>query len=33
MSYDLEDFKRCVRRAIECYHNKTAYEKIRENAF
>ncbi len=33
MSYDSEDFKRCIRRAVECYHNKAAYEKIRENAF
>ena len=29
MSYDLEDFKRCIRRAIECYHNKSSYDKLR----
>jgi starch synthase len=32
LSYDLEDFKRCMRRAIECYKNPQAYEKLRENA-
>ncbi len=33
MSYDLEDFKKCMRRALECFKNKPAYEKLRENAF
>lgn len=32
MSYQLEDYKRCVKRALECYKNKSAYEKLRENA-
>jgi starch synthase len=29
MSYDHEDFKRCMRRALECYKNRPAYEKLR----
>jgi len=33
MSYDLEDFKKCMRRALECFKNKPAYDKLRENAF
>jgi glycogen synthase len=33
MSYDVEDFKRCMRRAIQCYKVKPAYEKLRYNAF
>jgi hypothetical protein len=33
MSYDVEDFKRCMRRAINCFKNKELYQKLRENAF
>lgn len=29
MSYEVEDFKRCMRRAISCYKNKEAYSKLR----
>jgi starch synthase len=32
MSYDLEDFKRCMRRALDVYKNRPAYERLRENA-
>ena len=33
MSYDHEDFKRCLRRALAVYPNREAYLKLRENAF
>ena len=29
MSYDVEDFKRCMKRAISCYKNKEGYQKLR----
>lgn len=32
MSYDLEDYKSCMRRALEVYKNRAAYERLRENA-
>ena len=33
MSYDAQDFQKCMKRAINCYKNKKAYEKLRDNAF
>ncbi len=33
MSYDVEDFKNCIRKAVTCYFDKVKYKKLRENAF
>ena len=32
LSYTLQDFKWCMRRALDCFKDKNAYEKLRENA-